>query len=445
MTDLLSIGAAGVKAYTAALATIGDNIANSQTPGFVRRSIRTEEVPPGADIVLVRNQIRPGGVVATGVTRAVDNWLIEDSRLSESNAGRTAARLSWLEAAERALNDGSYDVGAAMTGVFNAADQLTANPSDRTLRSQFLQSVDDTAIAFRATAEGLNQANTGVFADAEASVARLNSHLTALSRINEGLLRARDASSNQASLCDERDRLLDQISSEIDISVDLDRHGAASLRLGAPSNSPVALGPPSAQFNVITTSAGALTFSLAGSGPFVPMSGKLAGLASAAGELASQNDQLNQLATQFATELNSWHQAGRDPQGTAGAALFDLSGGTAASLSTRSLRTDQVAAADGGAANGNMLELVSLRTSSGGEARWAVQASGLAQATASARSQDAAATTRRDGAQSARADISAVDLDHEAGELLRFQQAYQGSARILQVARETMQSILNAL
>jgi flagellar hook assembly protein FlgD len=69
--------------------------------------------------------------------------------------------------------------------------------------------------------------------------------------------------------------------------------------------------------------------------------------------------------------------------------------------------------------------------------------SSQAQAAAAARAQDAAATTRREGAFAARDSVSEVDLDHEAAELLRFQQAYEGAARIIQVARETMQSILS--
>jgi flagellar hook-associated protein 1 FlgK len=36
-----------------------------------------------------------------------------------------------------------------------------------------------------------------------------------------------------------------------------------------------------------------------------------------------------------------------------------------------------------------------------------------------------------------------VDLDNEAAELLRFQQAYSASAKIIQAARETLQDILN--
>ena len=48
----------------------------------------------------------------------------------------------------------------------------------------------------------------------------------------------------------------------------------------------------------------------------------------------------------------------------------------------------------------------------------------------------------RDGAVAARDAVSGVDLDSEAVDLLRFQQAYQASSRVIQVARETLQTIL---
>ena len=48
----------------------------------------------------------------------------------------------------------------------------------------------------------------------------------------------------------------------------------------------------------------------------------------------------------------------------------------------------------------------------------------------------------RDNAAAARDAVSGVDLDTEAVDLIRFQQAYQASSRVIQVARETFQSIL---
>ncbi len=445
MTDLISIGASGVKAYTAALATIGDNIANSQTPGFARRAIRTEEVPAGGDVVLFRNQIRPGGTLATGVTRAVDGWLVDDARIAEGEVGRSSARLNWLESAERAMNDSDAGIGVNITSLFNAADRLAANPSDRTLRADFLQSADNSAAAFRRTADGLSRTTEAIAGDARATVNQLNSDLTALERVNSGLRRAREASTNQASLLDERDRLIDRVSGSLAITASFDARGVTTLRLAPPAGDALVEAGSVQQIDLSVAISGTITFSIRGGPTFAPNSGRLAGLTDASTDVAARRSAIDGLAVQFGTDMNQAHQSGFDRQGNAGLALFDISGGTAAALQATALDPDQVAAADGSAANGNALSLSGLRGANGAEANWAALSASQAQATASARAQDAAASTRRDGAQSARADISAVDLDHEAAELLRFQQAYQGSARVLQVARETMQSILNAL
>ena len=51
-------------------------------------------------------------------------------------------------------------------------------------------------------------------------------------------------------------------------------------------------------------------------------------------------------------------------------------------------------------------------------------------------------TAIHDGALTARSELSGVNFDAEAIDLVRFQQAYQASSRVVQVARETFQSIL---
>src|SRR3546814_13500369 len=93
MSDLLGIGASGLRAYSAALATIGDNIANAQSPGFARRALRLHEPMAAGDTALIRPNVRPGGVEIGGIDRSVDGWLIEDSRISSGDAERAATRL----------------------------------------------------------------------------------------------------------------------------------------------------------------------------------------------------------------------------------------------------------------------------------------------------------------------------------------------------------------
>ena len=76
MSDLLSLGAAGVNSYSRALQTIGDNIANAQTPGYARRTTVLAEQTSSGSSVLYRDQVWAIGVLVEGVSRAVDPWLI---------------------------------------------------------------------------------------------------------------------------------------------------------------------------------------------------------------------------------------------------------------------------------------------------------------------------------------------------------------------------------
>jgi flagellar hook-associated protein 1 len=445
MSDLLTIGASGIRAYSRALSTVGDNIANAQTPGYARRSVRLEEAQAAGDVVLYRNNIRPGGVLVAGVNRAVDGWLVDDARVAGGDAGRTAARLNWVEAAERATDDGAGGVGASITSVFNRADQLASDPGNTALRQGFLNAVGEVADAFRRTASSLKSVANGISAQAQTNVDQVNTDLTALQRVNEGLRRSRAGSTNEATLLDERDRLIDNVSGAVAVTATFDARGGVTLREAGPSGELLVGGGSVATLSVSAATGGQISFGLnPSSGVITPISGSLAGLAQAANQVAAQRSQLDTLSNQFAGDINIAHQSGRDALGNPGVALLNAGGG-AATLTAVTLSPSDVAAADVTSTNGNMLGFSNLRGDSGSEAGWAALVSSQAQVTASARAQNAAATTRREGAFAARDTISEVDLDHEAGELLRFQHAYEGSAKVIQVARETMQSILNIL
>jgi flagellar hook-associated protein 1 len=238
--------------------------------------------------------------------------------------------------------------------------------------------------------------------------------------------------------------LVDEISGTIAVNSSFNARGEASLRVAGPGGETLIDDGAFATVSLNVAASGQLSYGLTSttSGTLAPVSGRLAGLSEAATQIATRRTELDTLANQFAGQLNSANQAGRDALGNPGVALLDPASG-AASIAAIALTPNDVAAADATSANGNILALANLRGPNGAEAGWANIVALQAQATASSRAQDAAASTRRDGAFDARDDVSAVDLDREAGELLRYQQAYEGAARTIQVARETLQTILN--
>ncbi len=441
MSDLLGIGYSGLKAYSRALSTIGDNIANAQTPGYARRRLELMEAVGGGNSIFYRGNTSPGGVDIRGIDRSVDQWLIADARLTSGDAERAATRLDWLGRVEGALSDETNGIKTGLTTLFTTADQLTADPANRTLRAQFLQSADDIASGFRTAAGQLAGMSDGISGAAANAVGNFNANLDALEQINIGLRKARPGSTNEASLLDERDRLLDKLSSQAGVSATFDTNGAVTLR-AAGSGDLLVGGGVVTPIAVTAAPDGRLSYSVGGA-PLAISTGSLAGLVEGANHVADQRAALDTMANDFAAQLNAAHQAGTDANGNPGQPLFVGTG--AATLAAAPLTPDQVAVADASGSNGNMLAFGTMRGADDPEARWSSHMASQAQTVAAARAQDAAATTRADAAAAARDGVAQVDLDTEAAELLRFQQAYSAAARTIQVARETMQTLLNSL
>lgn len=445
MSDLLNIGSSGLRAYRAALNATGENVANAETPGYARRSVRLEQARSsgGAD-VLYREAILFNGVSVAGVQRAWDSFRASEARYAASAAGRTEVREQWLAAAEGALNDGPGSVGVALTNFYAAATGLAPTPNDALGRSAMLMALQDAAGAFRRTGETLGRVADAIADAAGIEVQGVNNALKALDGIN-GTIRAAPATgSARASLEDERDRLIDYIAARLDVSVSIGGDGTTDLRLGSSATTPLLTGPGPGYITMIQAADGRLSLQLSINGTSAPLpvsDGRLAGLLEVASSTADKRAALDALASDFVGSLNAWSAAGEDANGNPGADLLEAPAGAA---SVRLLVSDPdliAAATPSGTANGNLLALEALRASSGIEARWGALVSGNAQALASAKSEAAAASRWRDDSYASLDEVTGVDLDREAAEMLRYQQAYNGAARIIQVARETLNEI----
>jgi len=274
----------------------------------------------------------------------------------------------------------------------------------------------------------------------------LNGDLAALEKLNLSLFQAAPGGTAQASMEDERDRLIDSIANRIDVSATIAKNGTATLTLAGITT--VTLLDPSSRavISTATASDGRIALRMFADGTTSPLplsGGRLAGLVDVAGSTADKRRELDTLAQQFATQVNAWSAAGRDANGNPGAPLLTITGG-AATLALATTDPDAVAAADAlGTPNGNLLQLYGLRTPGAAEARWVALVSGNAQQVSSAKSEAAATSAQRDGSFAARDQVSGIDLDREAADMMRYQRAYDASAKIIQVARDTVQSILD--
>lgn len=446
MSDLLSIGASGVKAYQTALTTVSENIANAATPGYAKRSTTISEISAGSGLYSSSTITVGQGATASGIVRSADALRAADVRNSNADLTRSDTSVEWLGKIQDALTGNS--VGDQLTSFFNAAKTVAADPTASTPRAAMLEQATTVASSFTATGKQLDALDTDLDTTATQGVATLTSLGAALAKVNDGLARAPAGTNGAAQLADQRDSILDQMSAITDLSVTTDAMGRATVNLGNAGGPTLVSGTTSATVSYQRGSDGTVAFTVqsqSGVSAYTPSGGSLAGLVDGAARIADARTQLNAIATAFTTGVNAVQAQGADLNGTAGAPIF-ATGDDPTDITVVMTDPSGIAAAATGAGtrdNSNLANLDTLRTTGAFETKTTALISNNA-ATLAARQQVADAQgSIHDNAVSARDAVSGVNLDTEAVDLLRFQQAYSASSRVIQTARDTFQSILD--
>jgi flagellar hook-associated protein 1 FlgK len=444
MSDLFIIGASGTRAYRQAMAAISENIANASTDGYSRRSLTTvESGSSSATMATYISRANFGGTEVKGVNRAADPYLDATVRYTGMALSSSTARLRWMSDLEGALNDTDTGIGKLMTGMYQNIDKLAASPSDRSLRVTTLDSISRVAEAFQRTSADLAQVSSGIATEAQASVDAINRSVSQLADINNSLLRSQPGTSAYAQLLDSRDQALNTLSANLNVDISFGAHDQAQISFNGQT---LVQGNAATSVALTVNSDGTMALATGGGTALTaPANGTLGGLFSAASTTAQRRTSLDTLAQQFVTDMNAWHAQGRTDANAAGGAL--LSGTTAASVTT--LITDPSALATksaDGTLNGNLLTAGTVLRGNGSvEQGWTAIIATQANLLSSVKAEQSTAQGRSDQAIAAREAVSGVDLDMEAAELLRLQQAYSGSAKILQVAKETVDAILQII
>lgn len=439
--DLITIARSGTRAARAALDVTAQNIANASSEGYVRRSVSLSELAINS-VLSQPGAINLAGVRVTGIVRNADMFRQSEVRRTGSDAARAGAEVQGLENIESAVEQtGIYD---AITDFEAALKQLLSDPTDGSLRASTLEQARTMAQTFNTAASSLDAVGAGLRFEAQDGVLSVNTTAAELARVNLRLARASDASSDRTSLLDQRDSLLEKLSGQVDIATTFAADGSVQVRIGGASGPSLVNGGSAATLAMTSASDGTIAFTLGGSAATLS-SGALAGKGQALTELAGVRNQLDTIAAGAISTLNTAQTAGADLTGAAGQPMF--SGSTAADMKLTLTSGNQIATAPAGsgANSRDTSNLVALRSALE-SADPAGAMDGLLFGISSA---VAGRTVTRDALESiagtAKVALQAqagVDLDEETINLTRFQQAYQASGRVMQIASDLFDSIL---
>ncbi len=447
---LLNIARTSLLAQRSALAIIGQNTANVETPGYVRQRPVLSALPGGA------GSSGGGGVRLVDVQRLADELLIAQTRYQSGWLGQesaTAEALGQVESIFTDLLDGG--MSGRIEEMFDAWTDVGLEPTSAAARSQLVQRSELAASSIAARWQGLNDLRVEIDQRLSVMVEQANNLAVEIADANVRVAAAVSPSARN-NLVSQRDELVNQLADlcgaevirQEDDVVDVVIGGLRIVELGQTTE--LSLVPDPGQPGMHLVQLGDITMGSA-------LRGEMAGrLAVRDGLIPDYMAGLDTLAQTLADEVNAVHAAGWDLNGDAGGEFFTYgAGGPAASLRVREeIAADAflIAASCDATASGdgtNALAIDDLRNSqilAGGTETFSQYAGDLV---AEIGVDSAAAMIRLDGRQmlvdnlrQTQASRTGVSLDEEALDLIRYQQAYNASSRMVSVALEMMDEII---
>ena len=305
LNSILGSATSGLLASQTQLRVISDNIANVNTPGYVRKVVNQQSVSLSA---------MGGGVSIEGITRAVNQFLDQTGYSTSAQQGAASTISGMMDRAQAMFGDPTSG-----TAFFNQLDQVftdlsaaAQNPSSSVSRNQALSSIS----SFFSQAGSISSQLASLSSEADSQVSdkvtQINSLLSQIDQLNTTIIRDKAVAADTTGAQNAQGQLVDQLSGLIDIQVTTRPDGGIDIGSGDGSLLLSRAGPGQLSFSAFGATPGQVMVATAGGTPqpMEPQSGSLAGLLQLRNQQIPQiQAQLSQYVTQAANQINAAHNA----------------------------------------------------------------------------------------------------------------------------------------
>lgn len=461
LTDILNTARDAMSAQTFGLTVTGQNVANVNTPGYVRRQPQLETRDMGN-----RNF---GSVHVAGLRRVADRFVDQRHLALTGASAEAASRDQLLSQAEALFNDfQGTGLGNSLNSLFSSFSALAASPTDLTTRATVLQNAQTFAEQVSTASDQLQNFRTDLFSNARELTTQVNAKLDSIAQLSGRINQARAVGEEPADLEDKRDAALVELADLVEIQTYTDGNGqlviqgpgVTLMQSDSARHLAIDIGDNGA-LKVLAENAGS-----PGSGNDITAflsGGQLSGVLQVRDhDVVDMQSDLDAFAFNVAGQINSVHAAGFGLDAQTGPKLFTLGStqaGAAAGLQVDAAlrgRPDRLAASsNSGELPGNANQATLLAQL----ADTPIAALGdLAPSQAYARligrvgqrKADAAATLDTREAMTAqvevvRQSISGVSLDEEMISLSKYQRAFEAASRVFTTADQLLQELLDSV
>ncbi|WP_186669074.1 flagellar hook-associated protein FlgK [Sporosarcina sp. BP05] len=492
----------GLFTQQSALYTTGHNISNANTLGYSRQRVNMEATAgfPGVGLNAgTMTGFLGTGVQAGSIQRVRDGFVDDQFRQESNKLGYWDTQTKAIAQMEDVLNEPSaYGLQKSLSEFWQSLQDLAVNPENGGARAVVVQRGQAVADSFNYMHKSLTEIQTNIGNEIDVTTGQVNSILKQISELNAQIKQVEPNGYLPNDLYDARDMLLDELSGYFPIETSYEKSGGrasavaegsitVSLKLKDGTKVTLVEGNKSATLEtnpkslVATDKSNTLitgmTINPVDGGTAIPYgheefldSGKLKSLMNAYGTedvkgmYPEMFAKLNKMAAAFGDQMNIAHQSGTDINGDKGGNFFDTKGPgpfTAGNISvSEALAKDPSLLAASSSEPGEKEVGNGKNAKKLGDVLFA-KVDDLEGSTIQTYFQSIIGQLGVDGKQADRMafnsatllgavanrrdSISSVSLDEEMTDMIRFQQAYNASARMITVVDETLDKIINGM
>ncbi len=328
MPTLINIGTSALLSNQQVLRTTGNNIANVNTQGYTRQTVKLEAVQGQYQ----GKGYYGGGVDAVTVLRSHSEMLTRQVALTGSVAAADEKRLEQLRKLEDLFPGGATGLGAAMGAMLNAFSDVANAPTDLTARTVVLARADELAARFRSATGNMNNLRDSLRLELGEEVRMVNSLATRIANVNREIGNALGSGHTPNDLLDQREELVRQLNTHVQTTTIAASDGTLSVFVA--SSQPLVLGNKASTVVLQPDDFGdplRSKLTMQRDGVTAVMDEAVLGGGSLAGllrfgntDLADAGNLLGRMALALGTAVNQQHSLGLDLSGAAVGNLFTL-------------------------------------------------------------------------------------------------------------------------
>jgi len=212
LSQALSIAMSGLRANQLALSLTSSNVANSDTPGYIRKTVNQIQTSSGSI---------GAGVSVTGVNRELDLYLQQQIRTEQSGASYADLRSSILSSLQSIYGTpgGTGTLETAFNNLVTAVQGLSTSSDSQSARIGVLNAAQSLTQQLNSMSGGIQSLRSQAESGLNSAVNTANTAMQQIVNLNAQLQSGNTTDAAAAALKDQRDQYVDQLSQLMDIRV----------------------------------------------------------------------------------------------------------------------------------------------------------------------------------------------------------------------------------